>query len=65
MAFDVVLRNPGGGFNIAFGDPPSGGLVVSEIWDGAAWVDAVAEIWDGAAWVTTDLGLHDGATWLV
>jgi len=61
MSFDVVLRNPGGGFNVtlsAGGPPPPGGKVFG--WDGAAWRPMFA--WSGTAWLPVKA--WDGTQWI-
>lgn len=55
MPFDIILRNPGGGFNVSFSDgpPPTGGKI--KVWSGSAWVEKPVKYWNGSAWVEKPL----------
>lgn len=43
MAFDVALRDPGGGFDVVLEDaeePPPSGDPMLQVWNGTEWVAA-------------------------
>lgn len=62
MSFNVELRNPGGGFNVALASGPAatGGI---KVWSGSAWVIKPVKVWNGSAWVVKPLKRWNGTAW--
>lgn len=65
MPFDVVLRNPGSGFNVVVGEIVVGGDEgYVPVWSGTAFVRKPVKVWNGAAWVIKPANYWSGTAWV-
>ena len=63
MPFDVALRNPGGGFNVALSAPAVGDAGYVEVWNGSAWVRKPMKVWNGSTWDIKPVKFWNGLNW--
>ena len=64
MAFDIELRDSGGGFNIALvtsGAPTTNGYI--KVWTGSQWALKPAKVWDGSQWIQKPVKYWSGSVW--
>jgi len=65
MAFDVVLKNPGGGFNVDLATGGGGTDGYVKYFTGSVWTLKPVKYWTGSAWVQKPVKYWNGSSWVL
>jgi hypothetical protein len=61
--FDIIIRNPGGGFNVSLFSATTAGYI--KYYNGSTWELKPVKYWTGSAWVQKPLKRWDGSAWVI